>query len=276
VRAADAQKAVIDVKRVGKKIGIVPTMGALHDGHLSLVEASVSECDYTVVTIFVNPIQFGPHEDLTKYPRDLDKDHRSLERCGVDLVFAPTPDEIYAPRHSTYVSPPSVADRLEGVLRPGHFQGVATIVLKLFNIIPADVAYFGQKDYQQSRVVVDMVADLNLPISIQVCPTLREHDGLAMSSRNVYLSPHERQRATGLSEALNRAAGMFRDGEGRTRIIIEEMRKRLYAAGVRKIEYVEIVDPVTLEPLDEATPFSIALIAAYVGKTRLIDNMRLG
>ena len=198
----EARQVVISAKRSGQKVGLVPTMGALHQGHLSLAHAAKSECDFTVATIFVNPTQFGPGEDFEKYPRDLDRDISNLEEAGVDMVFAPEADEIYPPGHSTYVQPPKVAEPLEGQFRPEHFRGVCTIVLKLFQIIPANVSYFGQKDYRQTRVIEDMVRDLSIPIAVRVCATVREVDGLALSSRNAYLSDSQREIALSLSRAL--------------------------------------------------------------------------
>lgn len=275
VRRDDARRHVVNVKRSGKKVGVVPTMGALHQGHLSLVKASSSDCDCTVVTVFVNPTQFGPGEDLEKYPRDLDKDLELLEGLGVDMVFAPNADEIYSPRHSTYVQPPRVAEPLEGKLRPDHFRGVATVVLKLFHIIPADVAFFGQKDFQQTRVIQDMAEELNLPISIQVCPTIREADGLALSSRNAYLSEAERQRSLSISGSLKLAVQKVRSGVVNSEEIRTALTRNLSQAGIEKIDYVALVDATTMQPVEEVKPGNMVLIAAYSGETRLIDNVRL-
>ena len=272
----EARNAVLAAKRAGKKVGVVPTMGALHQGHLSLVKASATECEYNVVTIFVNPTQFGPNEDFEKYPRDLDQDLAMLEDLGVNLVFAPNTDEIYSPTHSTYVEPPAVAKPLEGELRPGHFRGVTTIVLKLFQSIPADVAFFGQKDYQQTRVIEDMVADLDIPVSVQVRPIIRETDGLALSSRNAYLSDEERQRAMSISQALRIAVEMSRTNANDASQIKAAMVAHMEREGVDSIDYATIVDRKTLMPVDHAIPGSVVLIAAYVGKTRLIDNVTLG
>lgn len=194
------RKAIIPLRRAGKRIGLVPTMGALHEGHLSLVRTSQAECDRTVVTIFVNPTQFGPKEDFAKYPRTLEKDLAALATCGPVLVFAPTVEAMYPAGFSSWVEVGVVAEPLEGQFRPGHFRGVATVVMKLFQMVGADVAYFGQKDYQQTLVIRRMVGDLNVPITVQVCPTVREADGLAKSSRNVYLDPQARERAAGSLE----------------------------------------------------------------------------
>lgn len=276
LRADEARNTVFAEKRKGHKVGVVPTMGALHQGHLSLVKASAAECDFNVVTVFVNPTQFAPGEDFEKYPRDLDQDLALLEGLGVDMVFAPNQEGIYRPGHSTYVQPPSVSNPLEGELRPGHFRGVATIVLKLFQIIPADVAFFGQKDFQQTRVIEDMVADLHLPVSVQVRPIIRESDGLALSSRNAYLSDTERNQAIALSQSLRIAVEMSRTDHPVGEQIKSAMVSHLREAGIEKIDYVAIVDPRTLQPVNEVAVGTMALVAAYVGKTRLIDNVRLG
>ena len=271
----EARHFVFGAKRSGNKVGVVPTMGALHQGHLSLVRASTAECQTTVVTVFVNPTQFGPDEDFEQYPRDLEKDLALLSDLRVDMIFAPMPDEIYSHNHSTYVSPPKVAVPLEGELRPGHFQGVATIVLKLFQIIPADVAFFGQKDYQQTRVIKDMVADLDLPISIQVCPTVRDSDGLALSSRNAYLSHDERTQALGLSQALKLAVQSYRNGHTVAEEVRVAMHQCLADAGIERIDYVALVDGASLQPVEHLASGNMALIAAYSGDTRLIDNVRI-
>ena len=276
VRRDEARRNVLQAKDRGKKLGLVPTMGALHQGHLSLVKAATFDCDYTVVTIFVNPTQFGPGEDYQHYPRDLDRDVKLLEELEVDLIFAPNTGEVYRTEHSTFVQPPDVALPLEGEFRPEHFRGVATVVLKLLQIIPADVAYFGQKDYQQTRVIADMVADLDLPVSVQVCPVIRESDGLALSSRNAYLSAAERLQAVSLSKALALGVKISRSAETSVDAITRAMVAHLRQAGVTRIDYVAVVDPVTLQPVERATPGTMALIAAYVGSTRLIDNARLG
>lgn len=275
VQKDDARRHVLEAKHGGKKVGIVPTMGALHQGHLSLVKAASSACDYTVITIFVNPSQFGPGEDLEKYPRDLNRDLELLDGLGVDLVFAPNPDEIYSHTHSTWVQPPDVALPLEGERRPGHFRGVATIVLKLFQILPADVAFFGQKDFQQTRVIEEMVADFDLPISVQVCATVREPDGLALSSRNAYLSHAERQRSAAIPQALSLAVGMFRDGQTDATVIHDAMVMHLQNAGIDSIDYVALVDQEKLQPVAKLATGNMILIAAYSGGTRLIDNVQL-
>lgn len=268
-------EVVRDARRAGRSVGLVPTMGALHAGHLSLVRRSVSCCGLTVVTVFVNPTQFGPSEDFARYPRTLEADLALLAEAQADLVFAPTIDQIYRPGFSTYVEPPEVAQPLEGRCRPGHFRGVATIVLKLFNLVPADVAYFGQKDFQQTRVIETMVEDLDVPIRIEVCPTVREPDGLAMSSRNCYLSPAERQQALAVSRSLACVAQLYRDGVRDAAALRTEMEKVLAAAAIARIDYAAVVDPRRLLDVSLADDSSMALVAAYVGGTRLIDNRRL-
>ena len=262
-------------RAAGRTVGLVPTMGALHPGHLSLVRAACGECDYVAVTIFVNPAQFGEARDLQNYPRNLDQDLTALESLPVDLVFAPSAEDIYPTDFTTYVEPPAVAKRLEGDYRTGHFRGVATVVLKLFHLLPADVAYFGQKDYQQSLVVRHMVRDLDLPMEIRVCPIVRDADGLALSSRNARLSPEQRQRALGLSACLQEATMQIHCGERNANTIKRAMLHTLQEAGVDRIDYVAIADPGTLAELEEVNGPAVALVAAHVGETRLIDNCRI-
>jgi pantoate--beta-alanine ligase len=270
--ASGIQVAMQRQRRLGQSIALVPTMGALHEGHLSLVRAAREQSDVTVATIFVNPTQFGPGEDFAKYPRTLEADLQALSAAGCDVVFVPEHDEMYPPGSSTLVEPPAVARPLEGVCRPGHFRGVATIVLKLFHLIPAHVAFFGQKDYQQTCVVRQMVRDLAVPIEIVVCPTVREPDGLAMSSRNRYLSPAERRQATALSRALEEAERLASAGQRDARRVAEAMRNILTAAGIERVDYATLADPDTLSELSTLSDPAVALIACYVGTTRLIDN----
>jgi pantoate--beta-alanine ligase len=272
----EIRQIVSALKAAGKRVGLVPTMGALHAGHLSLCERSAADCDATVVTIFVNPTQFGPHEDLNKYPRTLDADVAALGGCGVGFVFAPSDEEMYPSGHSTFVEPPRVADPLEGACRPGHFRGVTTIVLKLLNIVPAHVAYFGQKDYQQAAVIRQMVEDLDLPIEIEVCPTVREPDGLALSSRNAYLDPAERRQALAVSRSLRAAAELIEGGERNADVIRERMRQVLHEAGIERIDYVAVVEGPTLADVQQVAGPVVALVAAFVGETRLIDNLSIG
>ncbi|MBM3963589.1 MAG: pantoate--beta-alanine ligase [Planctomycetes bacterium] len=263
------------LRRQGNRIGLVPTMGALHDGHLSLVREAKRECDIAVTTIFVNPSQFGPNEDFAKYPRTLDSDLEQLSAIGCDFVFVPSNDHIYPPGHTTFIEPPAVAANWEGKIRPGHFRGVATIVLKLFNMLPARVAYFGRKDYQQVAVISAMVRDLNVPILIQPCETVREPDGLAMSSRNRYLSAADRVRAIGLWHALSKAQSMIDDGFRNVAQIESAMREILNKVPVDSIDYAAIVDPESMEPRTDLDSPVVAIIAARVGTTRLIDNSLL-
>jgi pantoate--beta-alanine ligase len=267
--------AVAAARGDGKSIGVVPTMGALHEGHLSLVEASCQQRHFTIVTIFVNPTQFGPNEDFTRYPRTLERDLQLLSRFPVDLVFTPSTEVMYPQGHATTVDVGRVAEPLEGRFRPGHFQGVATIVLKLFNLVGADVAFFGQKDYQQTLVVRQMVRDLDVPIEIVVCPTVREADGLALSSRNVYLSPSQRQQALVLSRSLRHAEQLVHAGERSAARVLEAMRQMFAAEPEIDVQYIALADPDTLAEVHEIDQPAVALIAAKVGTTRLIDNLIL-
>lgn len=273
---AELRARVRVARRAGLRIGCVPTMGALHAGHVSLVEASARECGFTVATIFVNPTQFGPHEDFQRYPRTLAADLDALSGRGCDLVFAPAVETIYAPGHATFVEPGGVALPWEGERRPGHFRGVATVVLKLFQLVQPDAAYFGQKDYQQSLVVRRMVADLDVPVEIRVCPIVREPDGLALSSRNVYLSPAERREALALSRGLRQARARFEAGERRADALRAALWAELAASPGVAVEYAEVVDAETLASLAVLDRPAVALVAARVGTTRLIDNERLG
>jgi pantoate--beta-alanine ligase len=272
----EMQQLVQQMRQAGKRVGMIPTMGALHEGHLSLVRRSVEQCDATVVTIFVNPTQFGPQEDFARYPRTFASDLQKLAEESADLVFAPANELMYPEDFSTFVDPPSVGDRLEGNCRPGHFRGVTTIVMKLFQIVPADVAFFGQKDYQQCLVIQHMVRDLNVPIHIEICPTVRESDGLAMSSRNQYLSADQRQQGLALSRSLDHAVAMFKQAETDSNVIRSQMRQILSDAGITQVDYVALVDPYTLRDVEMVVAGTMALIAAHVGKTRLIDNRRIG
>ena len=257
-------------------VGLVPTMGYLHAGHMALVERARRENDIVVVTIFVNPTQFGPEEDLDQYPRDLTRDLTILREAGVDFVFTPDPAEIYPEDFSTYVVVDGLSEKLEGAFRPGHFRGVATIVAKLFNIIPADRAYFGQKDAQQVVIIKRMARDLNFQHQIVVVPTVREMDGLALSSRNVYLSAEERQAALVLSKALFHARDLYSRGERSATEIRTAVRAMLDAEPMVKTDYVTVSDPETLEELDRIECRALVALAARVGKTRLIDNILVG
>ncbi len=270
----ELRERVAAARREGRKIGLVPTMGALHAGHLSLVRASRAECGFTVVTIYVNPSQFGPSEDYRRYPRTLEAD-LDLLAGHADLVFAPATEAVYPPGYATWVEVRSVAEPLEGEFRPTHFRGVATIVLKLFNMAGADVAYFGQKDYQQAQVVKRMVEDLNVPIAVRVCPIVREPDGLAMSSRNAYLSPGERQQAVVLSQGLRLAQELVAQGRRDAVEIVEQVRGAILAAPDARIDYVALVDPETLQPIAAVAGPAVLLLAVRIGGTRLIDTCTL-
>lgn len=259
-----------------RPLGLVPTMGALHAGHLSLVTASLAANRTTIVSIFVNPSQFGPREDLSRYPRDLQRDLTLLDGAGVDLVFAPAVEEMYPPGFATWATlegPP--AERLEAERRPGHFRGVATIVAKLLLIIGPDVAYFGQKDAQQLAVVRRLVADLNIPVTIAAAPTVREADGLALSSRNVYLQPAERRAATVLSRSLAEAQHHYRSGERAPEAILVAMRAPFRSEPLATLDYVDLADPATFQPAGTLTDDTLALVACHVGATHLIDNAPL-
>jgi pantoate--beta-alanine ligase len=260
-------------RAAGQRIGIVPTMGALHQGHLSLVQSARAECERVVATVFVNPTQFAPTEDLAKYPRTLVADLEMLAAERVDAVLVPTEDEMYPPGFSTYVQPPEVAQKWEGAVRPSHFRGVATVVLKLLNMTRADVCYLGQKDYQQVAVVRRMVADLNVPCEIKMCPTVRDPDGLAMSSRNRYLSKDERQIGLSLSRTLFAAEKQIRSGTKNGAELSSWMREQLIASGVSQVDYAFAADADTLEPLTEVRLPLVLLMAARVGTTRLLDNL---
>ncbi|MEY9537906.1 pantoate--beta-alanine ligase [Bradyrhizobium diazoefficiens] len=269
---AELRRALAEVRRAGKRVGFVPTMGYLHDGHLTLIEASRSRCDVTVVSIFVNPTQFGPNEDLSTYPRDFQRDEELCRDAGVAIVFAPGATEIYPAQFETFIEPGELAKPLCGGFRPGHFRGVATVVSKLFNMVQPDVAFFGQKDFQQCAVVRRMAIDLNLAIEIVTVPTVREADGLAMSSRNRYLSEEERGWALAISRGLFAAAEEFRLGERNVDKLIAVANRHL--GTVDRLQYLELVDCDTLKPAVSPLHRPAALcVAAYVGSTRLIDNV---
>jgi pantoate--beta-alanine ligase len=253
-------------------LGLVPTMGALHAGHISLVRAARAQCDVVAASIFVNPTQFGPNEDFAKYPRTFEQDCALLEAEGVALVFAPRPEEMYPPGATTFVEVEGVGDRLDGASRPGHFRGVATVVAKLFHIVAPDKAFFGQKDAAQVAVLRRMVRDLNFDLELVVCPIVREPDGLALSSRNRYLSAQERAQALVLSRALNVISATYHAGQNDVSALLAAGRSVMAIEPEVRIDYLEIVDPDTLLPLTEAIPGALAAVAAYVGSTRLIDN----
>ena len=263
-------------RKANKTIGLVTTMGALHEGHLSLVRQSLDETDETIVTIFVNPSQFTAGEDLDQYPRTLDADLEKLAAVGVKHVFVPDGALMYPSGFSTSIVPAKVAAVLEGEFRPTHFAGVATVVLKLFNMTRADVAFFGQKDYQQACVIRAMVEDLNVNTKVRVCPIIREADGLALSSRNRYLDAEQRKTALVLHKTLQHVRDLITSGQNDGFEIVTEMRQMLIDGGVDCIDYAVVADPATLETADFIDGKVVALIAAYVGKTRLIDNLVIG
>jgi len=267
------RKAVRAAQHAGKCVGLVPTMGALHEGHLSLVRASRSRCAVTAVTIFVNPTQFGPGEDFGNYPRLLEADLRLCENAGADLVFTPAVDAMYPGDDLTTVHVDKLTGGLCGAHRSGHFDGVTTVVMKLFHILPVDVAFFGEKDYQQLLVIKKMVRDLNMPLDIVACPTVREADGLALSSRNAYLAPDERRQAQSLNRALLAAQEQLAAGEYRAAALADRIRRTIEDAGPAEIDYIEIVDPNDLTPLTEVENQARICLAVRIGKCRLIDNI---
>lgn len=257
-------------------IGFVPTMGSLHEGHLSLIREARQQCEEVVVSIFVNPTQFGEGEDYQSYPRDLSKDMKLSEKEGVDVIFAPSREEMYPQGYSTFVEiKGNLSSTLEGVSRPGHFKGVATILTKLFNIINPDYSYFGEKDYQQALVVKKLAKELNLDTRILVLPTIREKDGLALSSRNSYLNKKERKAATIFYKALKRAKEWVGEGEKDSSALVSKMRGLIEKEPLVRIDYVAVVDPKTLEKVKEVRGEVLALLAVNIGKTRLIDNIKL-
>lgn len=257
-------------------VGLVPTMGYLHEGHLSLVRQAKAECDHVIVSIFVNPTQFGPKEDLSKYPRDLERDLELLSSLGVDLVWNPSAEVMYPPGYQTWVEVEALTNPLEGAMRPGHFKGVTTVVAKLFNATQPDKAYFGQKDAQQAAVIRRMAVDLNFPLEVIICPTVREADGLAMSSRNKYLNEAERQAATVLFRALSAAKGLFENGERDAEALRRMMKEVIEAEPLAQMQYVSCADYDSLEELDTVKGKALLSMAVFVGKTRLIDNFVLG
>jgi pantoate--beta-alanine ligase len=273
---ADTRAAIAEARAHGARIGFVPTMGALHAGHLSLVERVRREADYTVMSIFVNPLQFGPREDLSRYPRPVQDDERLASESGVDVLFRPDVADMYGEHRSVSVTAGPLGAKWEGASRPGHFDGVLTVVAKLFNIVQPDVSVFGQKDLQQAALVKAMVRDLDMPLSIVVSPIVREADGLALSSRNRYLSPEGRRSATGLSRALRAMARKFDEGERSVSRLEDEGKRFLESDPGVVVDYLSIIDERTFENPEVAQSGNSAIIAARVGSTRLIDNMILG
>lgn len=280
------RKVVSEAGMASRGIGLVPTMGALHEGHFSLIKAAKKQCDFVAVSIFVNPTQFGPGEDLAKYPRHFDADVKACKELGVDIVFAPTVEQMYPVRDKTsngvypeknitWVNVEKLSEPLCGKSRPGHFRGVATVCAKLFNIVQPDVAFFGQKDAQQAVIIQRMVADLNMPMEIVVCPTVRQIDGLAMSSRNKYLNDKERKDAALLYAALQEAEMLIGAGVRKSSELVREMEKILKISKQIKVEYISIVNAQTLDEIDEVKGKVLIAIAAKLGSARLIDNIML-
>jgi pantoate--beta-alanine ligase len=264
------------IRGAGKRLGFVPTMGALHEGHLSLVRAARSSSDLVVASIFVNPTQFGANEDLAKYPRSFERDRELLQGERVELLFAPSVEEMYPAGAVTWVTVEGLSDKLDGRSRPGHFRGVTTVVAKLFHVVQPDAAFFGQKDAAQVAIIRRMVRDLNLPVEIVVCPIVRAADGLAMSSRNAYLDPDERKRALVLQRSLLRAERLAETGERNAARLVAAGREEIDKESSVRLDYFEIVNPDTLDPLEDISGGGLVAVAAVVGGTRLIDNILLG
>lgn len=271
-KIADVKREIKEFKKLGRTVGLVPTMGFLHEGHMSLVDKSVNDNDVTVVSIFVNPTQFGPTEDLEAYPRDLEKDKAMLEKHGADIIFHPEPAEMYGEGFCTKVSLTGITEVLCGVTRPVHFGGVATVVTKLFNIVTPDRAYFGQKDYQQLQVIKRMVKDMNMDVEIVGMPIVREADGLAKSSRNVYLTDEDRKAGLALSKSFEVVKKLIAGGERDAKKIQSEVVGFIEGFGKNKVDYAEIVDPEKLTSLDRINGDFVMALAVYVGRARLIDN----
>jgi pantoate--beta-alanine ligase len=274
-KTAAEMRAHRHARREGGRLGFVPTMGALHAGHLSLVRAAHEQCDSVAVSIFVNPAQFAPHEDLDQYPRSLERDRELLEKEGVDLLFVPSNQEMYPPGSSTWVQVDGLSDKLCGQSRPGHFRGVTTVVAKLFHIVQPDCAFFGQKDAAQLAIIRRMVRDLHMPVEIVACLIVREADGLAMSSRNTYLDHQQRKAAPALYRSLMRVREDFGAGERNAARLIGAGKGTISAEPSVRLDYFEIVDPQTLDPLTEVDRPALVAVAAFVGTTRLIDNLAL-
>ena len=276
IQSADEMRAACRHARADQhRLGFVPTMGALHEGHLSLVRAARGQCDVVAASIFVNPTQFGPNEDFTRYPRNLEQDRKLLEAERVDLLFAPSLEEMYSPGAAAFVEVKGLSEKLCGRSRPGHFRGVTTVVAKLFNIVLPSVAYFGQKDAAQAAIIRQMARDLNFDVQIVVCPIVRESDGLALSSRNAYLSPADRKQASVLYRALSRIQFVADQGERSSAKLIEAGKSVLREEPAVRLDYLEIVHPDTLQPVSEIAGSALVAVAAFVGNTRLIDNIVL-
>jgi pantoate--beta-alanine ligase len=271
----DMRAASRAARRTGLRLGLVPTMGALHEGHLSLIRAAKASCQAVAASIFVNPTQFGPNEDLAKYPRPLERDRELLENEGVDLLFAPPVDEMYPNGTPTWVTVEGLSDKLDGRSRPGHFRGVTTIVTKLFHAVEPDAAFFGQKDAAQAAIIRRMVRDLNFPVEIVICPIVREPDGLAMSSRNIYLDLQQRKEALVLQRSLMQVKQMDGAGEYNAARLIVAAKEVFVTEPAVRLDYFEIVDPDSLDPVHDVSKGALVAVAAFVGTTRLIDNILL-
>lgn len=273
--AAEMSAVSKQARRSGERVGLVPTMGALHEGHLSLVRTARAHSDVVAVSIFVNPTQFGPKEDFSKYPRTLEKDSALLQAEKVDVLFCPSVEEIYPPGPPTWVTVEELSEKLDGRSRPGHFRGVTTVVAKLFNIVQPDLAFFGQKDAAQAAVICKLVRDLVFDVRVVICPIVREKDGLAMSSRNVYLNPEQRKQATVLCRSLMRVQTMADQGEGNAAKLIAAGKQVMAEEPDVRVDYFEIVNGETLDPVSDIAQGALVAVAAYVGQTRLIDNVVL-
>jgi pantoate--beta-alanine ligase len=273
---AETRAATRVLKASGIKLGLVPTMGALHEGHLSLVRLAKQQCDAVAASIFVNPRQFAPNEDFAKYPRSFERDQRMLEAEGVEILFAPSVEEMYPQGSTTFVNVEGISERLDGVSRPGHFRGVTTVVSKLFHIIEPDKAFFGQKDAAQVAIIKRMVRDLDLPVEIVVGPIVREPDGLALSSRNAYLNVTRRQQALVLSRALRAVEAQVGKGELGTNQLVNVAKRVFGEEPEVRVDYIAVVDNDTLDPIDDVRKGALIAVAAYVGSTRLIDNVVIG
>jgi len=271
----DMQKTALALKQAGKRIGLVPTMGFLHEGHLSLIKLARRQADVVILSIFVNPTQFGPNEDFSRYPRNFERDRSLCETTGVDIIFNPVPEAMYPAGHSVYVEENVLSKGLCGATRPGHFRGVLTVVAKLFNLTLPDVAVFGQKDAQQARLIQQLARDLNFPVTIMLAPIIRESDGLAKSSRNTYLSPAERREALCLQQTLQTARRLYRAGERDARRIIAAMKAGIEQIPSARVDYIAIVDRDTLHSAPRLDTPVLVTLAIYIGKTRLIDNLTL-
>ena len=272
---SEMQSYADSLRKEGMTIGFVPTMGALHEGHLSLIRKSIDSSDKTILSIFVNPTQFSPSEDFGKYPKDFERDEKMAEELGVDIIFYPAKEAIYPNGYSTYTIVEGLSDQLEGKSRPSHFKGVTTVVNKLFNIVKPHVAFFGQKDAQQALIIKRMITDLNMDIDIVVCPTIREDDGLALSSRNSLLSPEARKEAVFIHQALKEAESLHLNGTQKSEILIQKITDTYNSASIARIDYVAIVDSETLLPVESTKKGALVTVAVFFDSTRLIDNILL-